>query len=202
VSILKASLSRRLLSVLSQSVIDTAFDAQLTINLMAEFEKALKNYTLRTVTLNIKWKEFPEVKQCLKDEMLPDTHILTWCEKWVVDMGPVLKTHLIEKDLDHALFRYIPIMVTTSKGSIGALLSAEASFCERMNRSANQIVTAGNTFFGDDLVDKTVVLRMNKNFMKFMNLNYLWILKQSFPTFGTVISVADNEQDDVEMDYE
>ena len=29
-----------------------------------------------------------------------------------------------------------------------------------------------------------------------------WILKQRFPTFGTVISVADNEQDDVEMDWE
>jgi len=60
----------------------------------------------------------------------------------------------------------------------------------------------------DDLVDKTVVLRMsvtvNKNFMKFTNLNYPCILKQRFPTFGTVISVADNEQleDDVEMDYE
>jgi len=45
----------------------------------------------------------------------------------------------------------------------------------------------------DDLVDnlKTVVLRMNKNFMKFMNLNYPWILKQRFPAFGTDISVAD-----------
>ena len=53
----------------------------------------------------------------------------------------------------------------------------------------------------DDLVDKTVVLRMNKKFMKFTNLNYPWILKQRFPTFGTVISVADNEQDHVEMDY-
>jgi len=52
------------------------------------------------------------------------------------------------------------------------------------------------------LVDKTVVLRMNINFTKFMNLNYPWILKQRFPTFGTVISVADNEQDDVEMDWE
>jgi len=54
----------------------------------------------------------------------------------------------------------------------------------------------------DNMVDKIVVLRMNKNFMKFMNLNYPWILKHRFPTFGTVISVSDNEQDDVEMDYE
>jgi len=45
---------------------------------------------------------------------------------------------------------------------------------------------------------------MYKNFMKFMNLNYPWILKQRFQTFGTVtvISVTYNEQDDVEMDYE
>jgi len=43
---------------------------------------------------------------------------------------------------------------------------------------------------------------MNKIFMTFMNLNYPWILKQRFPTFGTVISVAYNEQDDVEMDWE
>jgi len=56
----------------------------------------------------------------------------------------------------------------------------------------------------DDVVDKTVARRMYKNFMKFMNLNYPWILKQRFQTFGTVtvISVADNEQGDVERDYE
>jgi len=62
---------------------------------------------------------------------------LTWREKWVVDMGPVLKTYFIEKDPDRALFGYIPIMATTCKGSIGALLSA--SFCERINSCANQI---------------------------------------------------------------
>jgi len=54
----------------------------------------------------------------------------------------------------------------------------------------------------DNVVDKTVLLRMNKKIMKFMNLSCPWILKQRFPTFSTVISVADNEQYDVEMDYE
>ena len=57
--------------VLSQSVIEPAFDAQLTINLTKEFEKALENY--RAVALNIKWKEFPEVKQYVKDEIHPRT---------------------------------------------------------------------------------------------------------------------------------
>jgi len=33
-----------------------------------------------------------------------------------------------------------------------------------------------------------------------MHLKYPNILKQIFPTFGTVITVADNKQDDVEID--
>jgi len=33
-----------------------------------------------------------------------------------------------------------------------------------------------------------------------MNLKYPNILKQRFPTFGTVITVADNEQDEIEID--
>ena len=44
----------------------------------------------RQVALTIKWNELDEVKQYLKDEMLPDTNPLTWREKWVVEMGPVL----------------------------------------------------------------------------------------------------------------
>jgi len=89
----------------------------------------------------------------------------------------------------------LPKMATTCKGSIGALLSA--IFCERINSCANQIVTTGNTSLGDDLVDKMVVFRMNKNFMKFMYLKYPTILKQRFPTFGTFITVADKQEDDV-----
>ena len=33
-----------------------------------------------------------------------------------------------------------------------------------------------------------------------MHLKYPNILKQTFPPFGTVITVDDNEQDDVEID--
>jgi len=69
-------------------------------------------------------------------------------------------------------------------------------FFVRINSCADQIVTAGNTSLGDDLGDTTVVLRMNKKIMKFMHIKYPRILKQRFPTFGTVITVADNEQDD------
>jgi len=54
----------------------------------------------------------------------------------------------------------------------------------------------------DKLVDKTVVLtEWTKTSWSFMNPTYPWILKQRIPTFGTVISVTDNDQDDAEMDY-
>jgi len=85
---------------------------------------------------------------------------LTWHEKWVVEMGPVLKTYFIDNDLDCPLFGYLPKVATTCKGSIGAFLSA--SFCERINSSANQIDTTRNTNLVDDFVDKTTVLRMNQ----------------------------------------
>ena len=93
-------------------------------------------------------------------------HQLTWRELWVVDMGVVLKTHFIEQDPDRAFFGYLPKMATTSQGSIGALLFA--SFCERINSYANQVLTSGNSSLGPALIDKIVVLRMNKKFMKFM----------------------------------
>jgi len=43
--------------------------ATVWINLTEEFEKVLKN--CRAVVLTFKWNVFPEVKQYLKDEMLP-----------------------------------------------------------------------------------------------------------------------------------
>jgi len=42
-----------------------------------------------------------------------------------------------------------------------------------------------------------MVLRMKQKFMKFKHLKYPDILKQRFPTTGPVITVADNEQDNV-----
>jgi hypothetical protein len=60
--------------------------------------------------------------------------------------------------------------------------------------------STGNNNLGDDLVDKTTVLRMNKKIMKFMHLKYPNILEQRFSTFRTVITVAANGQDDVEID--
>ena len=54
---------------------------------------------------------------------------------------------------------------------IGAL-NAE-SFCERVLTScANDVLTEGNTLLSDEELEMLVVLRMNREFMKFMRTHY------------------------------
>jgi hypothetical protein len=54
-------------------------------------------------------------------------------------------------------------MCKNSRCQLGALSSQ--SFAERMNSAANLHVTKHRTQLGHDLIDKLVVLRMNKSFM-------------------------------------
>ena len=96
------------------------------------------------------------------------------------DMGKTMKAEFIDKDKDRTKFGYLPAMVTTSKGSIGSLMPVAASFCERVNSAANICVTKGNTLLSDIEVDMVVVLRMNREFMKFMRLNYPNASRQKF----------------------
>ena len=53
---------------------------------------------------------------------------------------------------------------------MGCLMGS--SFCERVNSAGNQVVVAGNTMLSDDYIKKLVVLRMNREFMKFMRREY------------------------------
>ena len=43
-----------------------------------------------------------------------------------------------------------------------------------------QLLTHGNTLLKDDEVEKLTLLRMNKEFMKFMRKNYSHLTKQQF----------------------
>jgi hypothetical protein len=67
-------------------------------------------------------------------------------------------------------FGLLPVMVGHSKGQIGALLAE--SFCERVVSACNTVMTDGNTLLGDEELEMLVILRMNRDFMKFMRDNY------------------------------
>ena len=53
-----------------------------------------------------------------------------------------------------------------------ALARALALRPKLTKRSGNQVVVAGNTMLSDDHIKKLVVLRMNREFMKFMRREY------------------------------
>jgi len=69
-----------------------------------------------------------------------------------------------------------------------------SSFCERINYSANQVVTLWNTLLGDNEMEKLVMCRMNRDFIIFIRENYLQVAIEQFE-FGTMLPVEDNEED-------
>ena len=60
-------------------------------------------------------------------------------------------------------FGYLLNMCNSSKFQLGALVSQ--SFAERMNSAGKQIVRDNRNSLSDDLIEKLVVLRMNKRFI-------------------------------------
>ena len=63
-------------------------------------------------------------------------------------------------------------------GVMGALNSE--GFCERMLSAAGLVLTEGNTVLKKEEMEKLVLLRMNKEFMKFMRTHYSHLTKQQF----------------------
>ena len=58
----------------------------------------------------------------------------------------------------------------------------------------------------DDEIDMVVTLRMNRDFMKHMRLNYPDVIKSTHPRYGTIVSVKDlldhntkNNEDDEDL---
>ena len=68
-----------------------------------------------------------------------------------------------ENDRRGGKFEYLYEMCKNSRCQLGALSSQ--SYVERMNSTANLLVTKNRTLLDHDIIDKLVVLRMNRSFM-------------------------------------
>jgi len=127
-------------------------------------------YDIRVFTHSYKVVKFTskssttEMRTVMRTTNIPLTQgsKLTWREKWGIDLFSIMKEDFIEKDNDHSQYGWLPKMSTCSKGSIGSLLVS--SFWERINSYANQVLTLGNTLFGDGENEKLVMCRMNQEF--------------------------------------
>ena len=69
----------------------------------------------------------------------------------------------------HPLFGFIPLMEISSQHDIGKL--SDESFCERIMSAGNLVMTDGKAVLDDDELEKRTLLRINRNFMTFMQVN-------------------------------
>jgi hypothetical protein len=69
-------------------------------------------------------------------------------------------------------------MALSSRGQIGTLLAE--SFCERILSQSNLVLTEGNSLLSDEVLEMVVVLRVNREFMKYMRKHYNHLSKQEF----------------------
>ena len=81
----------------------------------------------------------------------------------VVNMKPLMDWIVKRNSDTNGSLGYLPAMCRNSACQLGALNSQ--SFVERMNSAANLIVTKKRTNLADELIDKLVVIRMNRDFM-------------------------------------
>ena len=90
------------------------------------------------------------------------------------------------------IFGYLPLMCRNSKCQLGALNSE--GFAERMNSAANLLVTKNRMLLGDEMIEQLVVLRINRNFMEFVNRN-----KKDPVTYIPRISAVQEENNNKEL---
>ena len=154
----------------------------------AEFDRVFKNY--RAYCLDIDWRiKFPDL---FKDK--PEMYEIDLLrDLFEADMGIII-TEMKTSDPLREKFGYLPYMPTGSLGSIGAVLAS--SFAERINSGENLVFTKGNTLQGDEEINMLVVLRMNRDFMKYMRQYHAHIDRTSFKM---VITFDDNDEDEDEV---
>ena len=126
-----------------------------------------------------------EATKCLRAwcRMAPDWHselkldesaTIDVMELIDLDVGP-LYFRIEQEDEGSRRFGYIPEMARCRIGSLNS-----EGFCERMLRAAGHVLTEGNSLLKSSELEKLTLLRMNKDFMKFMRANYSHVSRQQF----------------------
>ena len=89
-----------------------------------------------------------------------------------------LYKELEESNKGRNKFGFIPLMAAGSKGCLGFLPAA--SFCERVNSIAKDVMTDAHLLMGKESLEMMVVLRMNRKFMIYMRRKYKHLTKEQF----------------------
>jgi len=154
----------------------------LATRLREDANRVLKAFIKHAKKLD--WVEmFPDLKKTL-EETGKDT--IGPFDLMRVDMAKVYES------FPKGEFGLIPDLACSSVGSIGACLSE--SFAERMFSVANDVSTKMNTRLSDDEIEKLVLLKINKEFMKYMREKHGSEARQNFN--DTIVEVQEEDDDD------
>ena len=82
---------------------------------------------------------------------------------WGINMN-ILLDHLIQESREEYQFGCLPEMFCNCTCQLGVL--TYKSFSERMISAANLLVDAHRLHLNDDMIDKLIILRMDKRFME------------------------------------
>jgi len=103
-----------------------------------------------------------------------------------IDMTHLMQ-HIEQHNSDNAnVFGYLPLMCRLSPCQLGALNAQ--SFVERMNSCAKLVMGEKRTRLRHDLIDKLVVLRMNRNFVDYCRK------KGSIAKVASVVNERQNDE--------
>ena len=111
---------------------------------------------------------------------------------------PINVAPLYKNLIDSGKYELIPLIADASPNTIGAL-NAE-SFSERVISAANLIMDEGNTALAEDELEMMVVLRIAREFIKFMRAKYAHVQHEMFKC--SVLREVDNESDSDDEDGE
>ena len=131
------------------------------------YRESFKKHFKKWRTLTLDWKQlFPQESLSWSNAAAPDKV----ADLMLLPVGKVYKNIIAAGNAEDPTYGFLPLMAGCSKAQIGAL-NAE-SYAERVLSAANLIVTDGNTLLHDDLIEKLVLLRINRDFIKYMRATY------------------------------
>jgi hypothetical protein len=145
-----------------------------------EFDKAYAAWMAMHKALD--WRSFPEYAGELPAEgpLSAIDHLL-----------PLNVAPLYANLINSGKYGLVSLMAVASPYTIGAL-NAE-SFSERVISAANLIMDEGNTAPDDEELEMMVILRIDREFMKFMRSKYAHVQHETFEY--SVLREEDNETD-------
>ena len=131
------------------------------------YRENFKKYFKKWRTLALDWKQlFPLESQSWSNAAAPDKI----ADLMQLPIGRVYKNIMAAGYAENPTYGFLPLMAGCSKAQIGAL-NAE-SYAERVLSAANLIITDGNTLLHDDMIEKLVLLRINREFIEYMRVTY------------------------------